>query len=67
MIPIGKSKMQKGRKSKENDILGWPKKVPLVFKLKKKKATFFIFTKNFIEQRIHPFVPLPSATFQATS
>ena len=28
---------------------------------------FFIFTKNFIEQHIHHFVPLPSAIFQATS
>ena len=39
-------------------------KVPSVFKVKIKN-TFFIFTKNFIEQRIHRFVPLPSAIFQA--
>lgn len=31
------------------------------------KDTFFIFTKNFIEQHIHYFVPLSSAIFQATS
>ena len=31
------------------------------------KDPFFIFTKNFIEQRIHALVPLSSAMFQATS
>ena len=30
------------------------------------KDTFFIFTKNLMEQRIHHFVPLPSVIFQAT-
>ena len=34
---------------------------------KNKRHIFFIFTKNFIEQHIHPFVPLPSAIFQETS
>ena len=29
--------------------------------------TFFVFTKSFIEQCIHLFVPLPSAIFQAIS
>ena len=37
----------------------------LVFQVKI-KDTFFIFTKNFIEYRIHQFVPLPSVIFQAT-
>ena len=39
----------------------------LWFLRKKKHTHFFIFTKNFIEQRIHHFVPRPSAIFQATS
>ena len=34
---------------------------------KDRKFFFFIFTTNFIEQRIHSFVPLPCAIFQATS
>ena len=29
------------------------------------KDTFFIFMKNFTEQNIHCFAPLPSAIFQA--
>ena len=37
----------------------------LVFQVKI-KDTFFIFTKNLIDQRIHHFVPLPSVIFQAT-
>ena len=41
-------------------------KVPLVFYVKI-KDTFSIFTKNFTEQYIYHFVPLPSAIFQATS
>ena len=41
-------------------------KFPSVFKVKI-KDTFFIFTKNFIEQHIHRVVPLPSAIFQAAS
>ena len=48
-----------------NKILGWPKSS---FSFQEKiKDTFFIFTKNFLEQYIQPFVPLPSAIFQATS
>ena len=31
------------------------------------KDTFFIFMKNFTEQNIHCFAPLPSAIFQAIS
>lgn len=31
------------------------------------KDTVFIFMKNFTEQNIHSFAPLPSAIFQATS
>ena len=41
-------------------------KVPSVF-LVKIKDTVFIFTKNFTEQRICCFIPLPSALLQATS
>ena len=40
-------------------------KVPSVFKIKI-KDTVFVFTKNFIEQRICCFIPLPSAILQAT-
>ena len=40
-------------------LLGWPKSA-FSFLSKNKRL---IFTKNFIEQRIHPFVPLPSVIF----
>ena len=46
-------------------VLGWPKS-SFGFKVQL-KDTFFIFTKNFIEQCIHCFVPLLPAIFQATS
>ena len=47
-------------------LLGWPKS-SFGFKVWI-KDTFFIFTKNFIEQCIHHFFPLlRSAIFQATS
>ena len=52
-------------KTGSEDVLGWPKS-SFGFSVKI-KDTFFIFTKNFIEQLIHGFVPLPSAIFQATS
>ena len=35
----------------------------LRFLSKTRRQIFFIFTKDFIEQCIHPFVPLPSAIF----
>ena len=61
MIQREKLDIRKGR----NNILGWPKSS---FRFKVKiKDTLFIFTKKFIEQHIHHFVPLPSAMFQATS
>ena len=44
-------------------ILGWPES-SFGFKVKI-KDTFFILTKNCIEQCIHCSVPLPSAIFQA--
>ena len=45
-------------------LLHWiDQKVPSDFK---QKDTFFIFTKNFIEQHIYYFVLLSSAIFQAT-
>ena len=52
-------------KLKQRKLLGWPKS-SFGFQVKI-KDTFFIFTNHFSEQHSHPFVPLSSATFQATS
>ena len=47
-------------------VLTKKKKSSFIFS-SKIKDMFFLFTKNFIGQHIHCFVPLLSAIFQATS
>ena len=63
LLPLEK-RVRKPTSEDESHILVGKK---CLWLLSKDKRHIFIFTKNFIEQPIHPFVPLPSDIFQATS
>ena len=54
-LHVGSECLRTFLKSTNCQFIGWAKKCLRFFKI---KHTFFIFTKNFIEKRIHPFVPL---------